>query len=211
MSLHVTYDHQCDSCGADYVPYDQGVPCPRCGQVESERFDFVPWAAASLLANRRETGSYLPRGWAIMTLGDQILRLLFGLLDAHERVGPDADFRGFADGWLADIDWGERNYLRAHVQGIAERVHTVLEDVGAGKPLPALAPIPRPKRADEVPCPTCGAGLGKLQSECHRCDWLRYPSTARQNWGNVGCCPRCEFSYRWDGTNCSHCGWVATK
>lgn len=34
MTMHVVYDHECPACEALYIPYDEDVPCPRCGIVE---------------------------------------------------------------------------------------------------------------------------------------------------------------------------------
>jgi len=47
MSYHATYKHECPKCGAYYIPFDQAVPYPKCGKVESERLDFIPEAATS--------------------------------------------------------------------------------------------------------------------------------------------------------------------
>lgn len=59
-------------------------------------------------------------------------------------------------------------------------------------------------------CPNCGGGLrGANQMDCPNCDWLRVPATDRTRWGHVGRCPKCGFSYRWDGVVCSHCGNMA--
>ena len=60
-------------------------------------------------------------------------------------------------------------------------------------------------RRDYV-CPQCGEALSKAnQIECPKCLWLRFPSD-RARWGKSGPCPKCSFSYRWDGERCSHCG-----
>ncbi len=44
------------------------------------------------------------------------------------------------------------------------------------------------------------------QSDCSTCGWVRHPSN-RLKWGRAGRCPRCGFSYRFDGERCSHCAW----
>ena len=57
-------------------------------------------------------------------------------------------------------------------------------------------------------CPQCGVGhRDSKQMDCPKCDWLRVPPTDRKMWDTVGQCPNCSFSYRWDGTVCSHCGY----
>jgi hypothetical protein len=125
MTLHVVYDHECEACGAIYVPYDDDVPCPKCGLVEEDRFDFIPEAVVSLRFNKFH-GSYRPPAWWVGSLGDHILNLLFGLLDTYEEEKPDS-FREFVASRLAKIDWGDQEYLQNHVLGIALRVHEELE------------------------------------------------------------------------------------
>ena len=83
MTLHVHYDHQCPNCMAYYIPYDKDVPCPCCGFVEQERFDFIPQAAMSAHYNLETQGSYVPGAWYTGSLGDHILSLLFPLLEKY--------------------------------------------------------------------------------------------------------------------------------
>jgi hypothetical protein len=68
-----------------------------------------------------------------------------------------------------------------------------------------ITPIPPPP----PPCPiyfclTCRTHL-KHRTECPTCGWLLHPGD-RTLWNTQGPCPRCGFSYRYDGTTCSHCG-----
>ena len=59
MTKHVDYTHTCPECGALYIRYDNDVPCPQCGLVEEERFNFIPAAVASARFNL-ESGHYVP-------------------------------------------------------------------------------------------------------------------------------------------------------
>ena len=120
MTMHITYDHQCAKCGAYYIPYDE-VPCPNCGLVESERFDFIPQAAKSLRFNKSKDGTFLPPAWWATSLGDNILGYLFPLFETSDIDRP-TDFDSFADAWLASMDWGHRPYLKDHVLGMARRL-----------------------------------------------------------------------------------------
>ena len=122
MTLHVPYDHQCPACGAYYIPYDDDVPCPNCGLVEDERFDFIPQAANSALFNIRHYGSYVPPAWYVGSLGDHILRLLFLIFDAYEQSGA-TDFPTFAQAAVDRMCWGNQQYLANHVRDIAIRVY----------------------------------------------------------------------------------------
>lgn len=125
MTLHVVYDHECEACGAFYIPYDDDVPCPKCSLVEANRYDFIPEAVDSLKFNKSQ-GSYRPPAWLVGSLGDHILNLLFGLLDTYEEEKPDS-FREFITSKLIQMDFGDQEYLRNHLLGIAMRVHEELK------------------------------------------------------------------------------------
>src|SRR5262249_14641673 len=127
LTLHVVYTHECGGCGAYYIPYDADVPCPRCGLVERERFDYIPQAAASMRYNKEWRGKYMPGAWWIGSLGDHILHVLFGLFDDYEAQQEDIAFESFVDGALADREWGDQDYMRPHIRDIALRVREVLE------------------------------------------------------------------------------------
>ena len=120
MTLHLAYDHQCEKCGAHYIPYDKVVPCPKCGLVESNRFDYIKQAVDSLRFNKYG-GSYTPTAWYVGSLGDHILNLLFPLFDAYEEELP-ADFAAFAQERLLLMNWGNQKYLRCHILEIAIRL-----------------------------------------------------------------------------------------
>jgi hypothetical protein len=124
MTLHVHYDHQCPNCEAFYIPYDNEIPCPRCGLVETERFDFISEATASLQFNKAN-GSYTPGAWYVSSLGDHILMVLFPLFDAYEEP-LHGDFLKFAADWHSKMDWGDQGYLGEHILRIAIRLAEAL-------------------------------------------------------------------------------------
>jgi hypothetical protein len=126
MTMHVVYDHECPSCGAHYIPYDENVPCPRCGAVESARFDYIPQAAASMRVNKEFGGSYRPPAWWVGSLGDHILHLLFGLFDGYEAQRGTLPFEAYVSERLHLMQWGDQEYLRNHIAGIAMRVRDEL-------------------------------------------------------------------------------------
>jgi len=126
MTLHIVYDHQCPRCGAFYIPYDEAVPCPNCGEIEEERLDYIPRVVASLEYNMKMTGSYMPAAWWVGSLGDHILYVLFQLFDRYRKEGAGGDFGAFADDVLAAYQWGEQKYMMRHIYMIAVRVHPIL-------------------------------------------------------------------------------------
>lgn len=127
MTLHVSFTHECGECGAYYIPYDADVPCPNCGKVEAERFDFIPQAVASMEVNKEEGGCYTTGAWFVGGLGDHLLLLLFGLFDSYEEQEGKQSFSDFVDGYLGNIEWGEQDYLGPHFQGIAMRIHEEMQ------------------------------------------------------------------------------------
>ncbi len=133
MTLHIQYDHRCPSCAAFYIPYDADVPCPQCGLLEEERFDYIPQATASMMFNKQRYGSYIPPAWYKGSLGDHILYLLFRLFAWYEEKTPSTDFNEFASEALSNMQWGDQQYLRGHVQGIALRIH---QNMQAKSPMP---------------------------------------------------------------------------
>jgi hypothetical protein len=122
MTMHVVYSHECSACKAYYIPYDSDVPCPKCGVVEAERFDYIPQAVASMQVNKRSGGSYTPGAWWVGSLGDHVLSVLFGLFDAYEAQHGRVAFEPFIDTTLDRMKWGDQDYLRVHIRGIALRV-----------------------------------------------------------------------------------------
>jgi hypothetical protein len=126
MTLHVHYDHQCPKCNAYYIPYDLDVPCPNCGLVEQERFDFIPEAVGSSRFNLNTRGSYVPGAWYTGSLADHILWLLFGLLEEQRKEPDGQSFNGMAHKALKHMNWGNQAYLRDHVWAIAVRVYEEL-------------------------------------------------------------------------------------
>jgi predicted nucleic acid-binding Zn-ribbon protein len=127
MSYHVTYNHKCPKCGAYYIPFDQAVPCPKCGEVESERFDFIPEAATSANINLIRGRRYVPVAWWVGSLGDHILRIIFGLLDEHRAHTARRAFPVIAAEALARMEWGNQLYFRDHIHAIACRVRDHLD------------------------------------------------------------------------------------
>jgi hypothetical protein len=121
------YTHQCPQCAAFYIPYDQDVPCPKCGQVEEERFDYIPQAVASMQFNKKSGRSYTPGAWWVGSLGDHILSILFGLFDGLPAGTDTAELDSYLAERLGRVQWGDQEYLRDHVHAIALRIGEELQ------------------------------------------------------------------------------------
>jgi len=132
MTLHINYNHSCSNCRAQYIPYDENVPCPNCNIIEEERFDFIPQAVISMRFNKRGSGTYTPGAWWVGSLSDNILRLLFSLFDSYEeRQDKELSINSFASKWLSEINWEEQAYLEKHLLLIAERVGKIIYQEGS--------------------------------------------------------------------------------
>ncbi len=86
--------------------------------------------------------------------------------------------------------------------GLIERAELLIE----GEPAQIITPRPIPSVCI---CPKCNHPL-RDRSSCAACSWLRFVSE-RNRWGTAGACPKCGFSFRYDGSACSHCGHGATQ
>ena len=128
MTVHVHYEHRCAGCGAFFIPYEPGLPCPKCAAPAAEDFDFVPQAAASLRFNLQSYGSYLPPAWYVGSLGDHCLRLLFSAFEAwRTRPDPSESFDSALERKLGAMEWGDQLYMLGHVRDIARRVREELQ------------------------------------------------------------------------------------
>lgn len=128
MTLHIHYDHQCSECGAYYIPYEE-VVCPNCGLREEERFDFIPQAVDSLLFNLDRYDSFFPPAWAVTSIADHILRILFIIFEGFRQSG-ESDFPSYAHRLLEEGDWGDQLYLKGHIYAIALRVKQEMDKLG---------------------------------------------------------------------------------
>jgi hypothetical protein len=72
--------------------------------------------------NKESGGTYTPGAWWVGSLGDHILSMLFGLFDAYEAQQGQVAFEPFVDAALGGMQWGDQDYLRVHIRGIALQV-----------------------------------------------------------------------------------------
>jgi|GEM_PF-1368364 len=126
MSLHLSYNHQCPKCKAYYIPYNEEVPCPNCGLIEKERFNFIPQALDSIAHNLSRAGTFLGLSWSTLSLADHILLNIFQALEAFRQKEGKKDFATFIKEILSKADWGEHKYLEKHIYSILLRIYEEL-------------------------------------------------------------------------------------
>jgi len=104
------------------------VPCPKCGLVESERYDFISAAVESTLYNLERYGSYRPWAWRETTFGDRVLVRVFYLLQVDHDAGGSPPFEERVDTWAnTKMDWGDEGYLAPYFSRVVLRVFEELK------------------------------------------------------------------------------------
>ena len=126
MSIHIMYDHQCSKCEAFYIPYQEGIVCPRCNLDEGEAYDIVPKFVSSALYQLNTMGFYAPIAWWVGSFGDHVALLIFRVLDAFNAADTD-DFKKFAQEHFDDKKWGEQLYLKDHICDLSHKVYLAIK------------------------------------------------------------------------------------
>ena len=121
------YHHQCSSCGIDYIPFDDDVPCPKCGELEKERYDVITGGAASAQFNFLDHGSYIPSAWVVLSHGDAVMSIIFQLLELDRQEGSINDFSEMAREMLEKkFELSNEDYVVPYIHRMAVRVHKEL-------------------------------------------------------------------------------------
>jgi hypothetical protein len=76
--------------------------------------------------NKHSRGRYTPGAWWVGSLGDHLLYLLFGLFDGFEAQHGQLAFEAYLDDALGRMQWGDQEYMRGHLRGIAVRIRDEL-------------------------------------------------------------------------------------
>lgn len=130
MTVHDSYTHECPQCAAYYIPFDKDLPCPRCGLVEEERYDFIPTAVCSVRWNIEMYGSYVPGAWFVGGLGDHLLLMVFYIFERW-RKQPERGFPPAIEEELSSRgDWGDQAYLKTHIGLLARRIYDEMQKPG---------------------------------------------------------------------------------
>ena len=116
--------YQCTSCQAYFIPFEQGLPCPRCGARAAEFQDFVAEVAAGLRMHKEWYGRYTPGAYFVGSLAEKVFHILCMAFDAAREA---EDFQAALEDHLAKIDWGDHLYARDHILQIAVRAKQRLD------------------------------------------------------------------------------------
>lgn len=88
MPYHLnTKEYPCKQCSTLFIPYQEGVSCPKCGTVEQSdgyAYDFVDQVINSMKVHKIQFGMYLPGAWFISNESDRLQSMVFDIFDQLE-------------------------------------------------------------------------------------------------------------------------------
>jgi hypothetical protein len=116
--------YQCGECGAYFIPFSAGLPCPKCAAPAAEFQDFIPEAAAGLMIHKQEYGRYEPGAYFVGGLPEHIFLILTRVFDAGD---GSEEFRSAVEHYLDSCNFGDQAYMRPHIQEIAIRVRQQMD------------------------------------------------------------------------------------
>jgi hypothetical protein len=140
MTIHMKCNHECPKCQTLYIPYDEDIPCPKCGGVEKERFNFVALASRSALDNLEWQGRYIPAAWAYNSDGDYVLYMIFIMLELHRKNGDGSGFVSIAREFIDNSEgpewiWKDKEYDREFIFKLACRVYEEMHKIKEQAPV----------------------------------------------------------------------------
>lgn len=129
MPIHLNYQGTtCKKCGAEFVACQKDYPCPACGQVTEEFFDFIPATIASMKDHKQLYGSYLPESWFSGSVADVVQRVIFEIFDNYEIEKPK-DFTAFVLEQMETAEWEEgQECLVAQVEEIVLKIYELYKN-----------------------------------------------------------------------------------
>jgi hypothetical protein len=120
-------DIDCPSCGANYLPFEEAQPCPRCGTPSAEYFRFLDDVVAALRIHKSQYGTYCPPAYFVGGAAERNFLHVARWLDALEQDGGEINDAAIA-AQLQEVEWGEYEYLRSYFQLLLDRVSRRLAD-----------------------------------------------------------------------------------
>ncbi len=135
MTMHAHAHYECTNCRAHYVPFPPLDACPRCNTKASKAFfDFIATTLKSALFNLSKYDSFIPHGWATITVGDHYYWLAFRFLSYvskslkvdEKQLLPleitEADASQLAVDFIAELNFGDQVYMANHLRSYFVRL-----------------------------------------------------------------------------------------
>jgi len=126
MPIHLNYQGTtCRECGAEFIAYNDGCACPKCGAQSSESFGFIEATIATMKDHKQMYGNYFPDAWFSGSAADLVQGMVFEIFDNLEAEKPK-DAPDFISKQLAGIEFEEgMEHLAAQVKEIALAVYDI--------------------------------------------------------------------------------------
>lgn len=126
MTLHVYCNYKCSKCNAFYIPYEEQLPCPRCGNISDKSIDFIYQAVESVNYNLKRYGSYVPPAWGADNYGDYVMRLIFNVLQSYYYSKETISFEEYTRNYFDKLKW-EEPFVKNHMYDVICRVNEKLK------------------------------------------------------------------------------------
>jgi len=135
MTYHIKLEeYACPDCKAEYIPYEEGLPCPSCKtiptDVSEKYFGFINELIASLRINKINSGRYIPDAWLTASFADNLQSVFFRLFQFWSIKKPK-DGEAFINEYFKNftIEDTEVEYMRDYLHTIALKVHSRKEEI----------------------------------------------------------------------------------
>ncbi len=123
MTLHLYMNHICPEfdCGCVYIPYNETIPCPKCGKQEEMEnyFPLIEGICESFIFNIGDVGSFTPMCWATMDLSDAMQLILFHLFEKWIKESISEKFKDYSDDFISRIDCQDQDYMRDYLKKLS--------------------------------------------------------------------------------------------
>jgi hypothetical protein len=133
MSYHIKLEYVCPNCKAEYIPYEEGLPCPSCKIIPTntpkEYLGFIDELIVSLRINKMSCDRYIPDAWLTASFTDNLQSVFFRLFQFLSIKKP-RDGEAFINEYFKNfiIKDKEVEFMRNYLHIIALKVHSRKEE-----------------------------------------------------------------------------------
>ena len=132
MTLHLSMEYICSKCEAKYIPYNETIVCPKCGNKEDlEKYPkLVEGICDSFVFNIKSTKRF-DNCWVTFDISDMIQSIFFYIfntwaLDKMENYEPEnrtEEFKKHLEEVIDKIDFHEDTYIKDYLKKLGMEVY----------------------------------------------------------------------------------------
>ena len=132
MTLHLSMEYICSKCEAKYIPYNETIVCPKCGNKEEleEYPELIRGICNSFEYNINSTGRF-DNCWAVMDISDTIQSLFFDIfqfwvIHKMKEYSPEnrtKEFKKYLKETINNVDFGEEDYMKKYLEKIGAKIY----------------------------------------------------------------------------------------